>query len=134
MAKSMLDIAFDYFNQKNDVVRFNEVWEHVKKELNLSDEEANKKIAKFYTNLSIDGRFVILSDDIWDLKSNHSFDEVHRDMGEVYSIEESNASDDSEDDNDDDITIDDNDDNKEKDDEYLDGDEASEKSSEENYY
>lgn len=115
MAKSMLDIAFDYFNQRKDVVRFSEVWEHVKKELNLSDEEANKKIAKFYTNLSIDGRFVILSDDIWDLKANRSFDEVHRDMGEVYSIE-------------------DNDDNKEKDDEYLENDESSEKNSEENYY
>ncbi len=131
MAKSMLDIAFDYFNQRKDVVRFSEVWEHVKKELNLSDEEANKKIAKFYTNLSIDGRFVILSDDIWDLKANHSFDEVHRDMGEVYSIEDSDNGDDSDDE---DTVIEDNDDNKEKDDEYLENDESSEKNSEENYY
>lgn len=128
MSKSMLDVAYDYFVSQNDVVHFGDVWDYVKQQLSLSEEEANKKLAKFYTNLLIDGRFVILSDDLWDLKSKHTFDEVHRDMGDVYSIEEDNESD--LDDEDDDMSS--NDENKSSDD--SDEDESEEKNSNEDYY
>ena len=33
----------------------------------------------------LDGRFVTLGENIWDLRSRHTFDKVHIDMKDVYS-------------------------------------------------
>ena len=64
------------------------------KEAELSEEAAAKKVSSFYTNLMLDGRFVTLGENNWDLRSRHTFDKVHIDMKDVYSdveIEEEEA-------------------------------------------
>ena len=35
--------------------------------------------------MMLDGRFVTLGDNLWDLRSRHTFDKVHIDMKDVYS-------------------------------------------------
>ena len=42
-------------------------------------------MSSFYTNLLLDGRFVTLGENQWDLRSRHTFDKVHIDMKDVYS-------------------------------------------------
>ena len=55
----------------------------------LEKSEADEYISDFYTNLSLDERFVLLEDNNWDLRERQSFDKVHIDMNDVYSeIEE----------------------------------------------
>ena len=51
----------------------------------LSEEEAAAKVSRFYTNLMLDGRFVTLGENEWDLRIRHKFEKVHIDMSEVYS-------------------------------------------------
>lgn len=89
MEKSLLDYAFDYVNAAKDSVKFADIWAYVVKEAGLTEEEANAKVARFYTNLMLDGRFVTLGENIWDLRVRHTFDKVHIDMREVYSDVES---------------------------------------------
>ena len=85
MAKSLLDLAFDRISQSKEQVAFKDLWAYVCQEAGLDEETANKKISPFYTNLKMDGRFVTLGENKWDLRSRHTFDKTHIDMKDVYS-------------------------------------------------
>ena len=92
MAKSLLDIAYDYISSLDNPCTFNDLWSHIVSEANLSNEESTNKVARFYTNLMLDGRFVFLGDNLWDLRSRQTFDKVHIDMNDIYSeIDEEEA-------------------------------------------
>ena len=85
MEKSLIDYAFDFIEGKKEPVSFADIWAYVVKNAGLSDEEAADKVSRFYTNLMLDGRFVTLGENSWDLRSRHTFDKVHIDMKDVYS-------------------------------------------------
>lgn len=85
MEKSNLNIAFELVSKKKNPVAFSKLWEEVSQIQGLSAEDAKQKAGKFYTALSLDGRFITLGDNTWDLRSRYTFDKVHIDMNEVYS-------------------------------------------------
>ncbi len=85
MAKSLLDYAFDYVSAQSQQSKFEDIWAYCVKEAGLSKEEADSKVSRFYTNLMLDGRFVTLGENEWDLRVRHKFEKVHIDMSEVYS-------------------------------------------------
>lgn len=96
MAKSLLDHAYDFINQSKGQVSFKNLWAYICKAADLSEEEASRRLAGFYTNLMLDGRFVTLGENQWDLRERHTFDKVHIDMKDVYSDVESDVNDDAE--------------------------------------
>ena len=96
MPKSLLDHAFDFVSKSKEPVTFAEIWEYVKKEAGLDEETANKRVSSFYTNILLDGRFVTLGDNTWDLRVRQTFDKVHIDMKDVYSDVEENDDDEEE--------------------------------------
>ncbi len=98
MQKSLLDYAYEYVKQSKDLVSFKDLWAYVCKEAGLSEEEAAKRVSGFYTNLLLDGRFVTLGENKWDLRTRQTFDKVHIDMKDVYSDVETDDDDDSEED------------------------------------
>ena len=69
-------------------ISFNDLWNQVAEVQNYTEEEKATKVGKFYTNLILDGRFVNLGDNVWDLRERNTFDKVHIDMSECYSEEE----------------------------------------------
>ena len=85
MTKSLLDYAFDCISQSKEPVNFKDLWAYVVKESGIDEELAARKISSFYTNLLLDGRFVTLGENNWDLRTRHSFDKVHIDMKDVYA-------------------------------------------------
>ena len=85
MPKSFLDLTYEFISKQKEPVTFAQICEYVAKEAELSKEEADKKVSRFYTNLMFDGRFVTLGENTWDLRSRHTFDKVHIDMKDVYS-------------------------------------------------
>ena len=85
MAKSLLDYAYDYVSGQSQQSKFEDIWAYCVKEAGLSKEEADNKVSRFYTNLMLDGRFVTLGENEWDLRIRHKFEKVHIDMSEVYS-------------------------------------------------
>ena len=96
MEKSLLDHAFDFISGQKEPTPFEKIWEYVVSAAGLSEEEANAKVSRFYTNLMLDGRFVTLGENLWDLRSSHTFDKVHIDMKDVYSDVEAIEDDDEE--------------------------------------
>ena len=85
MKKSNLDVAFELVSKKKNPVEFKKLWEEVSQIQGLSEEEANTKAGRFYTQLSLDGRFITLGENTWDLRIRYPFDKVHIDMNDVYS-------------------------------------------------
>ena len=85
MAKSLLDYAYDYVSGQSQQSKFEDIWAYCVQQAGLSKEEADRKVSRFYTNLMLDGRFVTLGENEWDLRVRHKFEKVHIDMSEVYS-------------------------------------------------
>ncbi len=84
----MLDVAYEIVSQRTEPITFKELVAQIVAELNLSEEECAKRISRFYTNLMLDGRFVTLGENTWDLRSRNKFEKVHIDMNDVYKDEE----------------------------------------------
>ena len=87
MNKSNLDVAYEIVKNVGSI-SFNDLWNQVAEVQNYTEEEKATKVGKFYTNLILDGRFVNLGDNVWDLRERNTFDKVHIDMSECYSEEE----------------------------------------------
>lgn len=88
--KSLLDYGFDVLSNSKDPIKFVDLFNESLKlsGLELSQQELKVKMSKFYTQLSLDGRFITLTDNFWDLRSRHVFEQVHLDMIDAYSDEE----------------------------------------------
>lgn len=83
-SKSMLDVAYEIACENNGPISFKDLVNEVASRLAMNEEELNKRISRFYTNLSLDGRFVTLGENVWDLRNRHTFDKVKIDMKDVY--------------------------------------------------
>lgn len=85
MPKSLLDLAYDYVSQQQHQSKFQDIWAYCVKEKGFDEQQGATKISSFYTTLMLDGRFVTLGENEWDLRTRHKFEKVHIDMSEVYS-------------------------------------------------
>lgn len=83
--ESMVDVAYSVLKDLNKITRFCDLYNEVAIRLELTEQEKEDRISQFYTVLSLDGRFVTLGDNEWDLRSNQTYDKVHIDMNDVYS-------------------------------------------------
>jgi len=88
--KSMLDVALEAMKDKK-AVSFSTIWSAVCKELELTDDEKKAKVGNFYTQLSLDGRFVALGGNKWSLRDRLPYDKIHVDLSEVYNDMESES-------------------------------------------
>lgn len=94
MAKniSSLQCAYEFLRDSSERKTFYEIWEHVVKTLEI--ENPDEKISSFYTNLTLDGRFVIPEDEIsgekkWDLRSKNKLDNYYSEIRKYVYEEES---------------------------------------------
>lgn len=85
--KSMIDHAYAVLEKSKEPIAFRDLFSKVVAEggYELSESEARAKMSSLYTQLSLDGRFLILTNNTWDLSSRHVFDQKHIDMEEAYS-------------------------------------------------
>lgn len=77
--QSMTDIAYDILSGKKRPVLFSKLWEEVSSTYGASAD----KIAQFYSDLTLDSRFVSLKDNKWDLVERRKFEESHIDLSEI---------------------------------------------------
>ena len=77
-----------YIGSKEDWDICENMLAEICEELGLTQEDRVARVSYFYTQLTLDGRFVTLGENVWDLRIRHTFDKVHIDMNEVYSEDE----------------------------------------------
>ena len=96
-SRSLLEVGFEIITKNEVKMSFADLYAAVGKELSMTEEEMNDRIGAFYTDLTLDGRFVALPDNTWDLRSRHTYAKVHIDIASIYSDEEENKDQDAED-------------------------------------
>ena len=85
---SMVDVAFDLMTKKKKPVDFYKLWQEVSEIKGFNQEDKDENESLFYTNITLDGRFITVGENRWDLRSRRKFDEVHIDMNDIYAEEE----------------------------------------------
>ncbi|MEN9819362.1 MAG: hypothetical protein RL379_140 [Bacillota bacterium] len=81
MPKSMLELAHEFIVAKKKAVTFKDIWAYVQKE---TDEKETLQLGRFYKLLTLDGRFVALGSNKWDLKARYTFKELYDDARGVF--------------------------------------------------
>lgn len=94
MKKSMLDVAYTILEGSDKPLAFRDMLAQVSETLGMSEEEVRTKMAQFYTNLSVDGRFVCCTDNYWEVRKKVPFGQVHIDMNDAYNDKEDSDDDD----------------------------------------
>lgn len=85
--KSKINTAYELIEEKGKLP-FDQLYALITDELNIPKEAADADISNFYTDIMLDGRFITLGDNIWDLRENNEFAKVHIDMNEIYSSDD----------------------------------------------
>jgi DNA-directed RNA polymerase subunit delta len=81
MAKSMLELAHEFIVSKKKAVTFKEIWQYIQKQ---TDEKEATQLGRFYKLITLDGRFVALGSNKWDLKERYTFKELYDDARGVF--------------------------------------------------
>ena len=83
--RSMVEVGYELLLKKQSPQKFSKLWSETSEILGLDASEVENYISDFYTNLTLDERFVLLEDNTWDLRERQSFDKVHIDMNDIYT-------------------------------------------------
>ena len=84
MKKSpMVEAAFSVLEKAQSALPFKELFDQVVTELDLDKVAATKRIAKLYSDITLDSRFLSLEDNMWDLKKRHKLDDTIVDTSDI---------------------------------------------------
>ncbi|HAM29799.1 DNA-directed RNA polymerase subunit delta [uncultured Dubosiella sp.] len=83
MSKSMVETAYQVLQKHEGSIPFVQLWTEVSKEMGFTPSQAEDNIAQLYTDLSMDGRFLNMSGNTWDLRSRHTYSESVTDTSEI---------------------------------------------------
>ena len=101
MYLSMVDVAYNLMTKKKKEVDFAKLYQEVSEIKGFTEQEAEDRMSVFYTDITLDGRFITLGDNRWDLRERHKFENVHIDMNDVYAdLEDEELEEDEEDEDD----------------------------------
>ncbi len=77
---SMLEVAYEVFSQKKQAVVFRELLDEVVKVMELSEDQVKEKVAQFYTDINIDGRFICIGEAGWGLRSWYPYEQIDEEV------------------------------------------------------
>ncbi|HKM02517.1 MAG TPA: DNA-directed RNA polymerase subunit delta [Bacilli bacterium] len=83
--RATLEVAYDILSNDQHPLPFYELWEKVCGSQDFSKDQCFNLLSRFYTNLTLDGRFVNLGDNIWELRVHLKSSELKLELNEVYS-------------------------------------------------
>ena len=79
---SLTDITYMILKEKKKSMNTADLFKEISKLLDLSESDFASKIGDYYTSLNIDKRFVLLDNNEWDIRDNHSVEIVMDDEDE----------------------------------------------------
>ncbi|MCF0105376.1 MAG: DNA-directed RNA polymerase subunit delta [Holdemanella sp.] len=88
MKKSMIEVAYGVLKENKEPMPFINLWKLVSAEMGYNQSQFEDNIAQFYTDLSIDSRYINLPGNVWDLRSRHKMSENVLDTDSIAVDEE----------------------------------------------
>ena len=85
---SMVEVAHAILEAKNEVLDFNQLLVEIQEYMELSDEALEARMARFYTDLNIDGSFISLGDNRWGLREWYPIDSIDEEIATSMEDEE----------------------------------------------
>ncbi|NMA16061.1 MAG: DNA-directed RNA polymerase subunit delta [Erysipelotrichia bacterium] len=82
MSLKAIDIAYNKLLNEKEGMSFKELWSSINNELGYDEKIASRKKSQFYTDLTLDGRFVMLENNVWNLKSRCKYQQIEIDEDE----------------------------------------------------
>lgn len=76
MNTTAVDVAYNILLEQKEGMPFKDLWQKVVAIMGYDEKMASRKMSQFYTNLSLDGRFINLENNYWNLKIHCKYDEV----------------------------------------------------------
>ena len=80
---SMLEVAEMLIQRKIKPQKFDKIAKEVCQMMGLTDEEFQSRLAQFYSDLTLSGKFVTVGEDKWDLKSRQKYDVANYDSYDI---------------------------------------------------
>lgn len=76
----MIEVVYSLLEDKKQATPFHDLVQEVAQMLGLSEEQVAAKIAQFYTDLNIDGRFINLGENRWGLRSWYPYEQIDEEI------------------------------------------------------
>lgn len=77
---SMIEVVYSLLEDKKQATPFHDLVQEVAQMLGLSEEQVAAKIAQFYTDLNIDGRFINLGENRWGLRIWYPYEQIDEEI------------------------------------------------------
>lgn len=84
---AMINVAKAVLDNVHDLMHFNDLLAEVSEFLEMSDEDIEKEMGQFYTDLNIDGRFISLGENRWGLREWYPVDSINEELTQENDIE-----------------------------------------------
>lgn len=91
MREKLIEFAYDILKNNKSELEFKDLWAKVLKSSNIDMEKAVEMISDFYSDLSLDNRFVGIEKTKWDLRERRTSKEVIVDTSHLLIDEEEEA-------------------------------------------
>jgi DNA-directed RNA polymerase subunit delta len=79
-ALSMVDLAHEILRAEKQPMPFQELSDQIKEAKAFPEEDLEEQIARFYTNMNLDGRFKFIGENHWGLRKWYPFDQQKEDI------------------------------------------------------
>jgi DNA-directed RNA polymerase subunit delta len=65
---SLMEMAFEFLKNSKQPIAFGDLVKEIKKAAGISEQEIQSRLAQFYTDINVDGRFLSLGSNRWGLR------------------------------------------------------------------
>jgi DNA-directed RNA polymerase subunit delta len=77
---AMVEVAYELFVEGKKPYVFSELVEEIATLLGLSKQQVEDKIAQFYTDINIDGRFICVGENMWGLRTWYPYEQIEEEI------------------------------------------------------
>lgn len=77
---SMVEVAHALLEETGEVYDFTQLLVMIQEYLEISEEDLEKRMARFYTDINIDGRFISLGENRWGLRAWYPIDSIDEEI------------------------------------------------------
>jgi DNA-directed RNA polymerase subunit delta len=77
---AMVEVAYELFLEGKKPYIFSELVKEISTHLGLTKQQVEDKIAQFYTDINIDGRFICVGENMWGLRTWYPYEQIEEEI------------------------------------------------------